>query len=1263
MAYMGITLRSVQVFKTPGPGYPIDPQLSEFTLTGVEGGAADAAVFGGSFYVIFLATNGAGIPQDAPVSTGPDFTREISQVSGANLAPQYLWTDPPLTVYLPKNGDEKYTGGDFNVTISIGSKVNSYTAIALRYTGVDGYEDAHSNNNDYLGESGYIQTSHFDSTSTISNSLHLQGNSGLHSISDASEEQWNEVEAATSGSATWRSWLQVRSFAVVTPRHVNFTGIGGGDWRAIGGVVINETGSSSSSSTSSRSSSSSSRSSSSSSSSSRSSSSSSSRSSSQSSSSSSYPGAQVILGENSNADYTGVTADSQIAASVPDNNNGATVNQTIGVTNLPLTSIANCLIKFDLSDLASLIGSGAEINEAVLHMFKVVGENEPFDIDIYGMLKKYDAGTTNTPADPGEVTWNSQYHDQNPAWDTVGADGAGVDRDATSTDTVTINAPDGVWYEWDVTNLVRDQFDATSYLGFILKTDGLAKEWGAFASSDNATAANRPYLEVNLALSSSSSSSSSSRSSSSSSISSSSSSSSSRSSSSSSSRSSSSSSSRSSSSSSSSSGIPIVEYEWGENAISDFKNTTSDAPIRDLFPDNNFGVTNGVTINNPVGEEQRLLIKWDISALDGIIFNPDQIEEAYIRLYCYSWNPGVNNPNIQVFKVLKDWNEGVKQNGPANNGEVTWNSAEHNEVSWDVAGCDGTDDRTLTHETTETISDIGYYNLPVTDAIKEFYTDGTNNGFILLLNPSQHDPFARFRLSEYFDDSKRPVLRMSLRGDSSSSSSSLSSSSSSESSSSRSSSSSSQSSSSSSESSTIDGTATWGDNTGNTYIGTTTDVYIRKEFSDDTFDCPVLLASKYGAASTFLARSLIKFDLSALDELVLGASDIKQAFLYTTVVDNDATAQVDIDIFRMNRSWDSTADCGVTAYGSATWTSAKRSIDSWETAGADGVTDRQQELTDQAAVTGLDVLSFDVTDDVQEFFSSGNNEGWILINTDEENISVFGLGSAEGADGTRPYLEILYEATWTSSSSSSRSSSSSSSLSSSSSSSSRSSSSSSSSRSSSSSSSSSSRSSSSSSSSSSSLSSSSSSTTPWRYPDSLDADIGKINSGVFDNVHHEDASLLILDEVNNTPGFRYDFHWVDIPDSSSGISYVLDITGQYSGSSDHNVKLQLWNFDTTSFDYVTNNTQDIPFSLVQRSYTFVLPTASGSYIQNGNMELRIRHESAGNDGHLLRIDYMKIIEGSSSSSSSSLSSSSSSSSSRSSSSASFSSSSRSLGFE
>jgi GMP synthase-like glutamine amidotransferase len=50
--------------------------------------------------------------------------------------------------------------------------------------------------------------------------------------------------------------------------------------------------------------------------------------------------------------------------------------------------------------------------------------------------------------------------------------------------------------------------------------------------------------------------------------------------------------------------------------------------------------------------------------------------------------------NINIFSILKPWNEGENSTSrEANVGEVTWNSAQHPFISWEIPGCKGNSDR------------------------------------------------------------------------------------------------------------------------------------------------------------------------------------------------------------------------------------------------------------------------------------------------------------------------------------------------------------------------------------------------------------------------------------------------------------------------------------------------------------------------------------------------------------------------------------------
>ena len=64
--------------------------------------------------------------------------------------------------------------------------------------------------------------------------------------------------------------------------------------------------------------------------------------------------------------------------------------------------------------------------------------------------------------------------------------------------------------------------------------------------------------------------------------------------------------------------------------------------------------------------------------------------------------------DISIYRVLKQWNEGIGfTHSEARVGEVTWNSAQHGALSWEVAGCKGNSDRAPGPITSYTIKGDG----------------------------------------------------------------------------------------------------------------------------------------------------------------------------------------------------------------------------------------------------------------------------------------------------------------------------------------------------------------------------------------------------------------------------------------------------------------------------------------------------------------------------------------------------------------------------
>jgi hypothetical protein len=205
-------------------------------------------------------------------------------------------------------------------------------------------------------------------------------------------------------------------------------------------------------------------------------------------------------GENSSRDdYSAVTEDTFMDSGSTSHEEGTCTGNDavrIGYRTDTGSRAMRSLIKFDLSGLQSLISSSSQITAAALKVKIARRTGSNIDVDAFRVLKSWSEGDQchdDTDLDAGEATW--QYQSYSTAWTAGGADSAGVDRAASADDTTTITGTG--WFSWDVTQSVKDMFDDENYDGWVLKSQTESGDnWVAFWSSEDGTAANRPYLEI-----------------------------------------------------------------------------------------------------------------------------------------------------------------------------------------------------------------------------------------------------------------------------------------------------------------------------------------------------------------------------------------------------------------------------------------------------------------------------------------------------------------------------------------------------------------------------------------------------------------------------------------------------------------------------------------------------------------------------------------------------------------------------------------------
>lgn len=129
---------------------------------------------------------------------------------------------------------------------------------------------------------------------------------------------------------------------------------------------------------------------------------------------------------------------------------------------------------------------------------------------------------------------------------------------------------------------------------------------------------------------------------------------------------------------------------------------------------------------------------------------------------------------------------------------------------------------------------------------------------------------------------------------------------------------------------------------------------------------------------------------------------------------------------------------------------------------------------------------------------------------------------------------------------------------------------------------------------------------------------GTLTSGtVTDTQVWNDGNEVNVTEAASTPGYDVQFTFDSLTDVKGILTSVF-----YDGASTHQVELQIYNYDTTSWETVTQ----IAFSLGYNLVSVVLPVDSADYMSSGEAKARFYHISAGNASHNIYINYIAILQ-------------------------------------
>jgi len=422
------------------------------------------------------------------------------------------------------------------------------------------------------------------------------------------------------------------------------------------------------------------------------------------------------------------------------------------------------LIQFDLNNLYKAVEDSSDIYSAKLKM-KCNGLEEP------------EEGSPKYPRFGGKISvhrigeqWDEDYVTYNSRMAGRGWHDRGGTFHQSPTDEVLVLRP-SFPYEWDVTDDVKDFVDGArdNYGWIITKYTEIWLYAVGFYEPGASDSTTRPYLEIEYNQRSSVSSSSVSSSSESWSSSS----------------SSTSSSSTSFSSSSTSTPFNPVTETWGDSPSAAHGPVTGDALLNADETSRNYGgvINNRVGLDDVAYDEWQTVIKFDTSNLLTLSETGTSADIVSASLYMYQYGGGASTEwgTVNMYRINKDWNEGVKTGSGASTGEVTYDSARHNEELWTSPGAQARpDDREWDLTDVEYPRYNGWYSWNVSEDIKYFMTNPTSAfGWVLedkYNTIGNHKDFASRNYTA--DVSRRPYLSIVYNKSSSSSSVSSSSSSS-----------------------------------------------------------------------------------------------------------------------------------------------------------------------------------------------------------------------------------------------------------------------------------------------------------------------------------------------------------------------------------------------------------------------------------------------------------------------------------------------------
>ena len=185
--------------------------------------------------------------------------------------------------------------------------------------------------------------------------------------------------------------------------------------------------------------------------------------------------------------------------------------------------------------------------------------------------------------------------------------------------------------------------------------------------------------------------------------------------------------------------------------------STKDSLITSNFPDRNYGAATFIYAgeNKDAVDIFRTLIKFDLASLPSNAV----VSSAVLSLLIFD-DLASEGDTYRVYRLLKEWNEGVRTGQPAQNFDVTWNNRKTSTPwtasgAFDEADCEQSDIGNLAYSAAET----GWLAFTLNNAKVTQWISGvlTDNGMLIKSDNESNDCYG-FHSRSYATEAERPKL-------------------------------------------------------------------------------------------------------------------------------------------------------------------------------------------------------------------------------------------------------------------------------------------------------------------------------------------------------------------------------------------------------------------------------------------------------------------------------------------------------------------------